>query len=195
MKKAKKTDKNRVVDILMKSFKDNSRLRYLTRNSSRKEKYMRRVFEYSFNFALKRNGVYLSDSGKGVAICYNSRYKRKRFSDILGQLKLVSCALALNKIFEIFTHMKKVESLKPKYRDYLHLWYFGVDPEESPRTSAWEISKEIINLADEKGLDIFIETTAIQNKKVYERFGFTVYKKWHESKGDFDIWLMKREAA
>jgi hypothetical protein len=195
MKKAAKSDKAKVVELLLQSFQNNARINYLTRNTGNKSKYLKRVFEYSFDYAFEREGVFLSDSEQGVALCYSSKKKGKTWHDVFLKLKLVLGALALNKLVEILVHMKKVEKMKPKDREYLHFWYFGVNPKEEPRISAWEMTKEILDYSDQNGLDIFVETTADKNRNVYERFGFQVYQQWKERSGDFSIWLMHRRAV
>jgi len=188
MKQAKKTDKAKVVAILEKSFAENNTLLFLTREKNR----IRKIAEYAFDYAIRRKGVFLSDSENGVAICYEYNRKKKDLIDYFYELKLFFSALSLKRVHKILAHTKKIENSRPKDGNFLYFWFFGAKPESLKHNSAKELYLNILKLAKKKQLNIYAETTILKNKNVYERFGFEVYKQWFNPDTGFNVWFMRK---
>ncbi len=188
MKLAKKKDKAKVVAILEKSFAENKTLLFLTR----RRRHIHKIAEYAFDYALRRKGVFLSDSGNGVAICYQYNRKNKDWLDYFYEIKLFFRALSLKRVHKIIAHTKKIENTRPKDGNFLYFWFFGARPESLKQNSAKELYLSILKLAKKKQLNIYAETTILKNKNVYERFGFEVYKQWFNPDSGFNVWFMRK---
>jgi hypothetical protein len=191
MRLATKNDRNLVVRVLQKAFNDNPTMQFMTR-SSNKEKYIARVIKYAFDFAIRRNGVFITKNGKGVAIYFSYNEKKKDLLDLYYQLRLVVTALPILKLAEVWAHTQKVNKLRAKKPKFLYVWFIGVDPTEYPRTSPAEFKKAIFESARNLRMDIYAETTRRDLKIGYERLGFQVYKKWHNSKSNLKVWFLKK---
>ncbi len=192
MKLATIQNKEQVVRILTKSFMNNPTLLYIIRSHKNKEKHIWQVASYAFDFAIRRNGVYLSENGRGAAICYNYKCLEKDFKDTLKLLKAIVMAFSIRKIIITAYHNYKVQTQRPRHGKYLYFWFFGVEPDEQPKVSARDLALGIISMAKQQKLDLYAETTLEQNKRVYERFGFEVYKHWINPINNINVWFMRK---
>lgn len=193
MKKAIKTDKALVIDILSQSFLENPTLNFMVGISKHRKKRIRAIAEYAFDYGLRREGVFLSDNNNGAAICYKFNSRKTDVSDLVLLCKMIWSGLDFHKFFDIQNHVKQIRDQRPPSGDYLYFWFFGVDPHEYPRVSARELYREIFMRSRKKQLDIFAETTIYRNKLIYERFGFETYHTWYNPKNGITVWFMKRK--
>jgi hypothetical protein len=183
-----------VIDILEKAFRENKGLNTITRQDNNK-KSIKKVIEYSVDYALRRDGIYMSDNCNSVALCYKNNLMKDDYLDFYRRLKLVFTTLSIPKLLSISTHFKFIKEARPKDKNYLYLWYLGANPDDIDRHSTKGLVLEIMQKADEEKLDIYVETTIEKNKCVYERFGFEVYKVWYNKVLNINIWFMKRKLA
>lgn len=195
MKLARLSDKEKVVEILLESFATNPTFQFLIRNNKRKQHYVERIASYAFDFAIRRRGVVLSNNEKGVALCFKYDYMKKDMIDIIRMVTLVIRAFAVRKIFKILRHTNYVEKTRPQCGDYYYFWFFGVLSEEQPKTSGRELAIHVLKKAESESKDIYAETTLEKNKRVYERFGFEVYKEWYNPENELNVWFMRKLAA
>lgn len=191
MRKALGKDRKKAVMILQRSFTDNPTLKFMTR-SKHKENQMAKVARFAFDVAIRRGGVFLSDNEKGIAICYEHILDKGDIVDLFLRIKLCLTAIPIKKWIRVFRHNNFVEHCKPKRENYLYFWFFGVEPDEKPRTSARDLLTNIFQMAIDQKKDIYAETTVLQNKIVYERFGFVVYKEWYNPNCDLMVWFLKK---
>jgi ribosomal protein S18 acetylase RimI-like enzyme len=192
MKNASISDKECVVSILTQSFLKNPTLLYLIRNKRNKERYIKRVVNYAFNFAIRREGVFLSENRKGVAICFQYNYMKQDYIDIIRLSKAIISAFSIRKLLVTAYHNYHIEKQRPSDGRYLYFWFFGVDPQEQPKQSAKDLATNIIKMSNYQELDIYAETTLEQNKRVYERYGFEVYKHWQNPINKINVWFMHK---
>ena len=192
MRIATQNDRSTVIDILTRSFLDNPTLLFLARSQKNREKYIARIAEYAFDFAIRREGVFISDNEKGVAICFRYNYMKRDFRDALMTAQLVVRAFSIRRILSIVYHNYMVNRTRPQKGNYLYFWFFGVEPDEQPRVSGRELWRGILNIANYQHLDVYAETTLRKNKIIYERFGFTVYHKWENPLNHITVWFMQR---
>lgn len=195
MRLAKKNDKQKVSDIIKHSFDTNPTLLYLIRSKRNKSEYIARIADYAFEFAQRRNGVFISENGKGAAICFRYNYMKNDVRDLLQLAIMLIKACALRRVLAIAYHNYMINKQRPRDGEYLYFWFFGVEPTEQPRISARELAKGVMQMADYQRLDIYAETTLVQNKRIYERFGFEVYHQWHNPLNQITVWFMRRRST
>lgn len=186
---ADKTDRKLATGILEEAFSNSHSVCSLLRSKNNKY-YLRNLIEYSVDYSFRRNGVYISDNKKCVALFYKSCQKNT-WKDILAQLKLVVTTISISKIKTLLFHINYIKKSKPK-NEYLYFWYLGATPDENGLKCTKALITGLFKKADEEQLDIYAETTDGKNKTVYERFGLEVYKVWHNDKLDITVWFMKR---
>ncbi|MGB4931037.1 MAG: hypothetical protein WBP43_13750 [Chitinophagales bacterium] len=192
MRLATITDRTTVVSLIVTMFKSNPTIQFMVKNDRKVNKRIQAIAEYAFDFAIKRNGVYISDNNKGVAICYHYT-KNLKISDLFLMAKMVLKAIHISKLLPIFMHDNFVKSQRPSDGNYLYFWFFGVLAEEQPKTSARDLTIALFQQASQMQVPIYAETTLEKNKKVYERFGFKVYKTWKNQTSGVQVWFMRRD--
>jgi len=166
-------------------------MKFMTRGFN-KEKHIAKIMKYAFDFAIRREGVFITANGKGVAIYFRYNQKKRDIVDLYYQLRLVLTALPILRLGQIWSHTQKVNKLRTKKSHFLYVWFIGVEPDEYPRTSPKAFKKKIFDSAKKLQLDIYAETTRRELKIGYERLGFQVYKKWYNSKNNLNVWFLKK---
>jgi hypothetical protein len=193
MRKATQADKPVVIAIICETFKINPTIQFMIKHDEKANHRIAAIAEYAFDFALKRKGVFISDNNKGVAICYQYNYKNVFLGDFFLMLKMVVKAIHFRKVLKVFLHDSFIKRQRPNDGNYLYFWFFGVLPEEQPKTSARDLTLQIFRLSDTLQLPIYAETTIEKNKRVYQHFGFRVYKTWLNRANGIQVWFMLRE--
>lgn len=192
MKVALKSDREKVVGIISEAFAKNPSVLFVVRKDKKLDKRIRALAEYSFDTAFIRDGVFLSDDEKGVAICYPSALKKDGFMDYILQVKLILKCIGISRVGKVL----KRESILKKHRlkdDHLYFWFLGVSSERDSYDTVIDLRNSIFNWAEKEKLPILLETSVSKNKRVYERFGFETYFTWSpETDDDYDLYFMRK---
>ncbi len=191
MRIATKDDRVLVGNIIAESFKDNPNILFMIRPSKNKEESIKSIANHAFDFALKRNGVYISSDTEGVIIFYKQPSKRDIW-DFFSLLKLVFFVLDLKKISTILKRDAHLKALQPENLDYLYVWLLAVVGKGRNNGTAFEIKNFIFEHSTTAHLPIFAETTVLKNKVIYERYGFETYQVWCDEKNGLTTWFMKK---
>lgn len=192
MKKVEQKDKELVMQIITNSYRNNPSVLAVIKNDNKKEKRIRALAEYVFNTAYSRNGIYISTDKTGVAICYPHKNRKNTIKDYGNQIKLMLEAIGFDRVLKVKRRASYIEQQRPVDGNYLYFWFFGVTDEGKGRGAAIELRNKIFNEAYQKQLPIYLETSVLKNKIVYERFGFEVYHTWKERVTSPEIWFMKK---
>lgn len=192
MRKAEKSDKDRVVKIICESFDANPHVNLIIKNDKKRPSRMAAMAEYAFEVGMRRNGVHLTDDGLGVAIIFD-------FNKV--KLNLYEYYLQLLLIFKSFTvpralMVNSIENLIKKNRasdvEFLYLWFFGVADEALGTSDGRDLMKFIFKMSSDQKLPIYLETSQRRNNLIYKRFGFEDYNTLKTGHGDLTMWFMKR---
>ncbi len=187
MRKATIVDRDLVTGILRRSFQDNPSL-----NAAAGKKKIKHFIQYGFDYSIRRDGVYISDAGDCAAIFFISNERKDDLLDRYYLLRLIINAFPVKNFFNITRHYKYVKAAKPQDKKYIYFWFLGADPGKSSMRNSRSLILDIFNVADNKQLEIFAETTVMQNKIVYERYGFETFKEWYSPYFALTVWFMRR---
>ena len=192
MKEAQITDKNRVVKIICESFNTNPHVNFIVKKDEKRSDRMVVLAEYAFKYGMRRNGVFLTDDGLGVAIIFNYAKVKMNLYEYWLQVILVFKCFTLSRSFMV----DKLESLIKKNRasdvEFLYLWFFGVADEALGTTNGRDLMKFIFKMSFDQKLPIYLETSLRRNTIIYKRFGFEEYNVFETGKKDLIMWYMKR---
>jgi len=194
MRKAAPHDKQLVIDIISEAFQENPHFDFLLRKSNR-EKHIRKLAAYAFDYGLRRNGVFISSDNTGAAIVYKYNQVPESFTDHLNSLRLALSSFELSRLPDIIRHEGLLKSKRPAEGEYLYFWFLGVKTARRARTAAREIRDHIFDLARAEHLSVYAETTIERNKLLFERLGFEVYDYTENSEHNLKVWFMKKETA
>lgn len=184
-----KSDRQVVVDIIADSFVNNPSVLSVVRKSRLKRR-IAGLASYAFKFAYRRNGVFLSSDKSGVAICYRFNVKKESLPDYWAQLILLLTSLSLKRVPKLLEREKYLKTKRPASGDFLYFWFFGVHSKGKGRGAAVELKNAIFAEAEQLSLPIYLETSVEKNRRVYERYGFTVHEEWYNEKEGITLWLM-----
>src|SRR5690554_3948513 len=98
MKKANYHDKNLVIDILSKSFKNNQSVNYIANSDQNNLNRIRHLMDYSFEMCHKFGDVYLSDDQTATALVLYPEKKKTDFPSILLDVKLILNCIGISNI-------------------------------------------------------------------------------------------------
>ncbi len=192
MKKAKKTDKDKVVKIICESFDSNPHVNLIIKNDKKRPARMAAMAEYAFKMGMRRNGVHLTDDGLGVAIIFDFNKIKMNFYEYYLQFLLIFKSFTLSRVLMV----NSVENLIKKNRasdvDFLYLWFFGVADEALGTSNGRDLMKFIFKMSADKKLPIYLETSLKRNNIIYKRFGFEDYNVLKTGRNDLTMWYMKR---
>lgn len=194
MKKALISDKAKVVKIICESFDKNPHVNYIIKNDSKRNQRMAALAEYAFEFAMRRNGVNLTDDGLGVAIIFQYDKVKINLYEYWLQLGLVFKAFSIFRALKVNKLEELVKNNRAKDVDFLYLWFFGVADEGLGTNDGRDLMNYIFNLSYEQNLPIYLETTIKRNNLIYKRFGLEDYKILDTGIGNLTFWYMRRAA-
>ena len=194
MRKATNGDAKEIMDIISDSFYANPSVNTVTKakNDRSKRKKIRALAKFAFKTGLRRDGVYISSDGKGVAICYRFNAKKESIRDYLNQIELVATSIGLQRLPAVFKRENYIKRKRLKSGDYLYFWFFGVEKDGRGKGAAIELKDVIFKEAEKTKLPIYLETSVEKNKRIYERYGFEVYHTWEDKDQDYPLWFMRR---
>ena len=192
MRKADKSDKNLVVDIISESFTSNPSVNAVVKNDRKREKRLKYLAKYAYKTALRRNGVYLSTDKNGVAICYKYNQRKETIGDYWDQLILAITCIGLNRVIKVLKRESYIKKYRPVNGEFLYFWFFGVNEKARGKGAALELKDAILKESENKNLPIYLETSVEKNRIVYERYSFEVYHTWDNKEEGITIWFMRR---
>ena len=192
MKKALKSDKTLVLDIVSEAFDTNPGVNSVVKNDKRRKKRIRALANYAFETAYMRDGVFISSDGQGTVISYLFNVKKNSFKDFRNKFVLAFTSVGITRIGKVIRRDKYIKSQRPESGNYVYIWFIGVQDNGKGRGAFYEMKNALLDKADELNLPIYLETSLNRNKLVYSRYGFEAYHKWENEDG-YSLWFMKRE--
>ncbi|MBL7818353.1 MAG: hypothetical protein JNL70_25300 [Saprospiraceae bacterium] len=194
MRAATKQDKILVERIIAESFKDNPNVNYMLRPIAPKEKTIKRLADYAFDFAFKRNSLFISSDGKGLIVCCQEPIQMD-WQDYLNLGKLIISALNIRQLGNILNRNAYINSIRPHDEKAIYIWCLALQDNGKTNRTAVEIKNFIFEKAKAAQAPIYVETALWKNKIAYERFGFKTYHYWESASFRLKTWFLKKNAS
>ena len=186
---AKHKDKIESVRIIIETFDANPSVNIVIGDKGNRRKKISRLAEYAFIKALNRDGAFLSNNKKGIALCYRSNYGSSNFKEFLYELRF-AFSIPIKKVIQ--TLKREAYIKKHRYQGkHFYFWFFGVQKDADK--AGFELKNYLFQLSEKEQLPILLETSVERNKLIYERYGFKVYHVWPDSGDGIALWFMIRE--
>ena len=185
MQTAKKSDKEWIVKLLTEVYHDNPTVLYA---ANYKKENIPKVFAFSFDEFLKVKGVFYHSSKMGV-LFMNPGVKRPKSSPF-KQLKFLLTVSGIRKGIKLKERRATLLKEHPKCA-FIHIGVFGIAPHPKRLKTALEIKNFVFNMAKEKQMDVYLETTLEKTKRVYSYYGFECYKQFDLSEAKHMWYLMR----
>ena len=191
MRRGLKSDRDLVMEIITDAFEDNPGVNWLIRGGRGKRRRIRRLSRFAFEKSLNRDGVFVSDNERGVALCYVEDGSGLSFKELLLQIKFALLSIRWDRLRSSSEREKYRKSIRLTGEPYLYFWFLGVL--KDGRGAIYDLKDGIFEEAQARGLPIYIETAMERNKVAYERYGFKAYHHWKDDDRDIEFWFMKWE--
>lgn len=166
MVKATRQDKERIIDILTRSFSNNNSVNYIT-----KQERIPALMDYSFEVCMLFGEVWLTENKRACALILYPEQKKTTLKTILLDLKLMVECIGLSNLKKVLAREKKMAKIKPD-TEMTYLWFIGVDPEYQQTGIGSELLQTIIQ---QSSRPIYLETSTQKNLPWYKSFGFSIY--------------------
>lgn len=175
MREAETKDKATIVEILSKSFEKNQSVNFIIRGDKKRDKRIKSLMSYSFNYC-KRNGeVFVSEDGQGCALIVFPDKKKFSFSGVLQDLLLVFKSIGFKNLKKTMKRESLIRKNQPDSQLY-YLWYIGVAPLAQGKGIGSRLLRELIQKGSMMKRTICLETSTLKNLPWYEKNGFVTYK-------------------
>lgn len=177
MIKATLQDKTTVINILHSAFEPitiaNS-INFVVKQDAKRSERLTVLFEYLFYSALYYGDIYLSDNKKACLLIDYPHLKTYRFKLLKHQFNLVFKGIGLANLPKV---LRRERLLKKHHYNipHIHPLILATYRKDRGKAYAYTLIKEVLNTT-ENHLPIIIETTTLENIKLYEHFGFKTIK-------------------
>lgn len=156
-----------------------------------RERKTRALAAFLVNYAIDRNGLFLSSDRNGVMVAYRSDESVSAWRTFFHEVRLVLFAVGLLRVPRVLLRSQRIQQKQKQFAPFIHCWYIGVMEEGRHGSAARELQHRLFGLSREMNLPVLAETTITRNKKAYEFIGFETYEE--VLSGDMTTWLLVRK--
>ncbi len=174
MTKAQNTDKDIIINLLVKSFGDNKSVNYIIKQDAKREVGIKRLMEYSHEVCKMFGDVFITNDKSGCALIVMPDKKKTTLKSILLDARFAITCLGISNLKKAMSREAKIKAVHPEGLLY-YLWFIGVDPEKQHQGIGSNLLKEVINEGKRNNRTICLETSTLQNIPWYQSFGFNIY--------------------
>ncbi len=189
---ASQKDKERVIDILHSAFepikKDNA-INFVVKQDHKRSERIRLLMEYIVEDCFDFGEILLSDK-KNACILIKYPHKEKITLQVLKRhLKLAFYCIGIKKLFKVLNRQATLKRHHVK-EPHIHPVIMGATNEVKGMGFGVPAIKQLFEeRAEANKLPVIIETTTEQNAKMYQRFGFKIFKEIQTRK--FPIYFLR----
>ena len=180
MIKGNRKHKELVVAILVSAFKDleeDNSINFIVGNGKRREKKMASLMGYLFEKSILFGEVYITDNKKSCLLVAHSDKEKVTIKTIYLDLQLFFKAIGFKNVFKVLKRQKLVKQFYPKNTAYIKPVIMGSLKEAYGSGSAARLVLTVMHKYKENKKPVIVDTTAIYNIKLYQKFGFKIINK------------------
>ena len=195
MRKALKTDKKNIVEIIAESFDENPSVNWTVKQDKKRVKRYKRLAGLVFNRAFRRDAIYISSDNNGVIIFYKFCDFKDRMLDIIEKAIMAFTVIGIFRAGEILNRESYIERQRPQDGKFIYVWFYGVRKSArgtGSQSASVELKNHIFETAGKMKIPVLLETTIPINMKIYSRYGFHIYHEWNVKEKGLTYWMMRR---
>lgn len=191
MRKAKRADKQLVVDILVSAFlpihEENS-INLVVKQDHKRTQRMRVLMEFLFDKAFYFGEVYLSDNSKSCILLKFAHRERTTLRTILWELRLAFQCIGVERVLKVLKRQRITERNYPK-EPHIRPMIMGTVDEVKGNGTAARMMLKLIRTHRDNHLPVVVDAAAEHNVRLYEKCGFKIIGK--EDALNFPIWFLR----
>lgn len=185
-----------IIYHLATAFKDNGRMRVLL-GKRRSDFYKKiiHVISYCYFMVKKIGGLFVSKDQNTFLLFYRKSKFYFSLKDCFNYLFLAINVIGIRRLKKVYLREKKVKSIRKKEikrqkdRDHLYVWFMAQKKEHNGVKGLVEAKNFIVKRAEKLQLPIYMETTELRLKVIYERAGFKFYDCMVEEETGLRLWF------
>lgn len=158
----------------MAAFKDNQSVMYIIGPADTTMNKVKALMNYSFDICLRYGEVWFSGQMDTCALILYPHRKQFSLLEIWLDIKLIYQAIGFRGISKALNRKKMIKKVLPTVPMF-YLWYIGVKPERQNLGKGSQLLNELLELATQKKLPVYLETSTTGNLSWYSKFGFEIY--------------------
>jgi ribosomal protein S18 acetylase RimI-like enzyme len=191
MIQAKNKDKELVIRLLVRSFKENQSVNFIVHRGDRKLDRIGELMGYAFRVCRLFGEVWLSNDRKACALVLYPDLKQASIRSIWLDMRLAFQTIGLKNVPKALNREAQVKKLQPKVQ-MAYLWFIGVDPLHQRKGIGSTLLAEILADANAKNLPVYLETSTLKNLPWYKGLGFEIY---NQLELGYTLFFLKHEPA
>lgn len=166
-------DKQRIVEILRESFKNNTSVNYIVKQDKRRIQRIEKLLEYCIFQGEEFGKIFLSEDRNAACILIFPKQKKVTFRTVVHDLKLITQVIGLKRVIPAIERESLLKKNHPKI-PFAHLWYIGVDPLHQEKGIGSKLLQEVIAFCGDT--PVYLETSIVSNLRWYKKHGFEIIK-------------------
>lgn len=188
MRRAERSDKPLVLEILSRSFDENKSVNHVVKQDAFRKDRIKALMSYSFDVCFDYGEIWISNDREGCALVLYTDRKKTTPASIRQDLQLVFKAIGISRTFKVLKRESSIKKNHPEDK-FMYLWFVGVNPDAQKKGVGSSILGNIIAMSLKEGRPIYLETSVMRNLPWYKKFGFEVYK---ELDLGYTLYLLRR---
>ena len=192
MVKAGKEDRDHVVGILHSAFEaihDNNSINFIVKQDEKRSERIKALMEFLVDDSLDFGEVLLSDKRNACILIKYPHTAKTTFAVMWRHVKLAFKCIGLTNVPKV---LKRQEAIKKHHvkEAYIHPVIMGATSEVRGFGYGARLIKQLFEDREEETiLPVIIETTTDENLKMYQRFGFKLFKEVQTK--DFPLYFLR----
>jgi len=187
MKIATYQDKELVISILSRSFKDNKSVNHLLPQDDKLPSRIKALMDYSFEICMASGQVLICDNAKACALLKISGKPSRALLQFWLDLKLLWSAIGFGSLPKALKHENTLSRIRGKSK-MSYLWFIGVQPEYQHLGKGTQLLKEVLAYCKSMDAPVYLETSATINLPWYQKHGFAIY---HTLEGEYQLFFLR----
>ncbi|MBL7816579.1 MAG: hypothetical protein JNL70_16280 [Saprospiraceae bacterium] len=195
MKKAKYSDKDLVVSILIEAFGDNPNIQWIVGSTPKnREAKLKRFFEFAVELTFLQGEIGIADNHKGVILYFQEPKRSISLKTVWLNLRFILQVAGFRKLPDLIKREKYCKTIRQSNKQFIYVWFIGAVAHEQNATIV-DLKNSIFKKSVEENLPIYIETTVPKARLAYVRYGFKVFHEWNNLSNHLTTWFLKREPS
>ncbi len=191
---ANREDKPRIIELLSKSFQHDPQTLYILGKEGNKQRKLRRLMAYAFEYGLANGKVDISEDRNAVAIWKMRNSKNMTLHLILESL-LFLMAYGLRGLKRISDMEERIAKFYPENINFTYLWILGTDPMEQGKGYGSAILSQALGQYEQDRVPIYLETSSESNARYYQKKQFSLYHSFVlDSELGLTMYLLKHDS-
>jgi len=174
MRKAKRSEKEMIVELLRLSFINNLSVGFLVGSGYGRGSRIRGLMEYACEVCYRFGEVLITEDGSACALILYPHLKRFSLYAVWLDIKLLFGVIGFARLKKVLHREKLIENQHPKV-PFCYLWFIGVDPAVQGKGIGSDLMAELLAKMDAQDLPVYLETSVARNISFYQKFGFQVF--------------------